>query len=93
MTQRTSLRPQLAFGLILAVVAVSLVPVAVEGTDRVQPIGARWPRPRRISVTFGEPLTFDEQRGRAGNGRARREVTDRIMAAIVQLSGQEKAGW
>jgi len=70
-----------------------VVPVAVAGTDRVQPIGARWPRLRRISVTFGEPLAFPEHRGEAGKGRARREVTDRIMTAIAELSGQEKAGW
>jgi 1-acyl-sn-glycerol-3-phosphate acyltransferase len=70
-----------------------VVPVAVTGTDRVQPIGARWPRPRRISITFGEPLTFPEQRGQAGKGRARREVTDRIMNSIAELSGQEKVGW
>ena len=70
-----------------------VVPVAVAGTDKVQPVGARWPRPHRISVTFGEPLTFPEQAGMAGNGRARRVVTDRIMQAIGDLSGQEKAGW
>lgn len=70
-----------------------VVPVAVTGTDRVQPIGARWPRPRRISITFGEPLVFDAQRGQAGKGRARREVTDAIMNAIADLSGQEKDGW
>jgi len=70
-----------------------VVPVAVAGTDKVQPIGARWPRLRRISVTFGEPLAFPEHRGEAGKGRARREVTDRIMTAIAELSGQEKAGW
>ena len=29
----------------------------------------------------------------AGNGRARRVVTDRIMEAIAELSGQEKVGW
>jgi 1-acyl-sn-glycerol-3-phosphate acyltransferase len=70
-----------------------VVPVAVAGTDRVQPIGASWPRPHRFSVTFGEPLTFPEYKGKAGNGKARREVTDAIMAAIAELSGQEKAGW
>ena len=70
-----------------------VVPVAVSGTDRVQPVGAPWPRPARISVTFGPPLTFPEQRGQAGNGRVRRVVTDRIMVAIAELSGQEKAGW
>ncbi|MGY1855183.1 lysophospholipid acyltransferase family protein [Modestobacter sp. SYSU DS0290] len=70
-----------------------VVPVAVHGTDRVQPIDARWPRPHRIRVTFGEPLVFPEHRGMAGKGRARREVTDRVMEAIAELSGQEKAGW
>ena len=70
-----------------------VVPVAVAGTDRVQPVDSRWPRPHRVSVTFGTPLTFPEQRGMAGNGRARRVVTDRIMEAIAELSGQEKAGW
>nr|WP_204332653.1 lysophospholipid acyltransferase family protein [Geodermatophilus sabuli] len=70
-----------------------VVPVAVTGTDRVQPVGSNWPRPHKVSVVFGTPLTFPEHRGGAGNGRARREVTDRIMSAIAELSGQEKAGW
>jgi 1-acyl-sn-glycerol-3-phosphate acyltransferase len=70
-----------------------VVPVAVHGTDKVQPIGARWPRPRKVSVTFGEPLTFPEYRGMAGKGKARREVTDQVMEKIVAMSGQEKAGW
>jgi len=70
-----------------------VVPVAVKGTDRIQPIGAGWPWPHHFSVTFGKPLTFPEYRGKANNGKARREVTDRIMEAIAELSGQEKAGW
>jgi len=70
-----------------------VVPVAVTGTDRIQPIGASWPWPHHFSVTFGKPLTFPEYRGMAGNGKARREVTDRIMEAIAELSGQEKADW
>ena len=70
-----------------------VVPVAVRGTDRVQPVGASWPRPHRVSITFGEPLTFPEQHGQAARGPARRVVTDRVMEAIAELSGQEKAGW
>jgi 1-acyl-sn-glycerol-3-phosphate acyltransferase len=70
-----------------------VVPVAVRGTDRVQPIGASWPRPHRVAITFGQPLTFPEQRGQAGRNPARRVVTDRVMEAIAELSGQEKAGW
>jgi 1-acyl-sn-glycerol-3-phosphate acyltransferase len=70
-----------------------VVPVAVAGTDKVQPVGATWPRPHRVSITFGTPLTFPDERGQAGKGKARRVVTDRIMEAIAELSGQEKAGW
>ncbi|MFD2091642.1 lysophospholipid acyltransferase family protein [Blastococcus deserti] len=70
-----------------------VVPVGLIGTDRIQPVGAKWPRPHRCTVVFGKPLTFPEYRGKAGSNRARREVTDTIMAAIAELSGQEKAGW
>ena len=70
-----------------------VVPVAVRGTDRVQPVDARWPRPHRVAVSFGKPMTFPEHRGLAGKGKARREVTDAIMGEIAALSGQEKAGW
>ncbi|GHE12070.1 lysophospholipid acyltransferase family protein [Klenkia taihuensis] len=70
-----------------------VVPVAVHGTDRVQPVGAPWPRPAKVTITFGEPLTFPAHRGLAGKGKARREVTDAIMTAIHGLSGQEKTGW
>jgi 1-acyl-sn-glycerol-3-phosphate acyltransferase len=65
-----------------------VVPVAVLGTDRVQPVGRMLPRPGRIEVRFGPPMVFDEERG----GRARRRVTDEIMAAIQELSGQAPAG-
>jgi 1-acyl-sn-glycerol-3-phosphate acyltransferase len=68
-----------------------VVPVAVIGTDRVQPVGARFPKPGRVTVRFGAPLTFAAvSSGPAG--RARREATDEIMAAIQLLSGQEAAG-
>jgi 1-acyl-sn-glycerol-3-phosphate acyltransferase len=70
-----------------------VVPVGITGTDRIQPVGARWPRPHRFTVTFGEPMTFPEHRGKAGSNRSRREVTDAIMERIAELCGQEKAGW
>ncbi|HEX6686349.1 MAG TPA: lysophospholipid acyltransferase family protein, partial [Candidatus Limnocylindrales bacterium] len=65
-----------------------VVPVALSGTDRIQPVGKRLPRIGRITVRFGQPLRFA---GPNTNG-ARREATDEIMAAIQRLSGQEPAG-
>ncbi|MDA8371679.1 MAG: lysophospholipid acyltransferase family protein [Nocardiopsaceae bacterium] len=69
-----------------------VVPVALTGTDRIQPIGARLPRIRPIAVRFGAPMDFSIGYGHLKSGRARRVVTDEIMAAIQRLSGQEEAG-
>jgi 1-acyl-sn-glycerol-3-phosphate acyltransferase len=65
-----------------------VVPVALEGTERLQPVGKRLPRPHRVTVRFGQPLTFT---GDPASARARRSVTDEVMGAICTLSGQERA--
>jgi len=64
-----------------------VVPVALSGTQDIQPVGARVPRLRRVTVRFGTPLDFSDLRG-AKPGPARRVVTDAVMAAIHELSGQ-----
>jgi 1-acyl-sn-glycerol-3-phosphate acyltransferase len=69
-----------------------VVPVGLIGTDRVMPVGARFPSLReRVTVKFGKPLDLAHH-GPAASGRARRLATDDIMAAIHALSGQELAG-
>ena len=67
-----------------------VIPVALLGTERIQPVGARLPRPGRVTVRFGPPLHFTAPAGSAA--RARRDATDQIMAEIEKLSGQEPAG-
>ena len=69
-----------------------VVPVAVRGTDKVQPIGKRIPRLHRVEVHFGKPI--DPQRQiTAGTkpAQARRELTDEVMASIHRMSGQDLA--
>jgi 1-acyl-sn-glycerol-3-phosphate acyltransferase len=69
-----------------------VVPVGLTGTEDIQPVGTRVPRLASVSITFGEPLHFTGRFDGVPLGRARREVTDEIMAAIGSLSGQEPAG-
>lgn len=66
-----------------------VVPVALIGTDRIQPVGARIPRIQRITVRFGEPLQPSHSDPSIPAAQARRMVTDEIMSAIQDLSGQE----
>ena len=64
-----------------------IVPVGLVGTEHIQPIGARVPRPfRRAVVRFGTPL---DPASYGGSPRRRRQLlTDDLMEAIRRLSGQ-----
>jgi 1-acyl-sn-glycerol-3-phosphate acyltransferase len=66
-----------------------VVPLALIGTDRMMPVGARVPRRQPITVRFGAPLDFSRYDGLADSPAVRRSVTDEIMYAILELSGQE----
>ncbi|MEN3304922.1 MAG: 1-acyl-sn-glycerol-3-phosphate acyltransferase [Micromonosporaceae bacterium] len=69
---------------------VPVIPVAMMGTDRVQPIGARLPRlGHSIGMRVGAPLDYSEHAGGRRTPKLLREITDDIMAHIRRLSGQE----
>jgi 1-acyl-sn-glycerol-3-phosphate acyltransferase len=69
---------------------VPIVPVGIRGAGDAMPPGARWPRPRRITVTFGEPI-LPAQLDALGGGdrRARLQAATRlIMDRIAALNEQ-----
>jgi 1-acyl-sn-glycerol-3-phosphate acyltransferase len=72
-----------------------VIPVALIGTDRVQPVGSRVPRIRRLSVVFGEPVDPAPWVRRVAEegaaGRARREITDLVMDRIADMCPQPRA--
>jgi 1-acyl-sn-glycerol-3-phosphate acyltransferase len=69
-----------------------VVPVGLLGTQDIQPVGSNRPRLADVTVRFGAPLDFTHRFAGVPSGRARREVTDEIMAAVAALTGQEPAG-
>lgn len=68
-----------------------IVPVGLVGTDLLQPVGTSMPRLVRVDVRFGRPIPVAGRFEGMPLGRARRELTDEVMAAIHALSGQEMA--
>lgn len=68
---------------------VPVVPVAMIGTDRVAPIGAKMWRPGRIQMIVGRPLDFSRYEGMAGDRFVERSMTDEIMYRLMEMSGQE----
>lgn len=69
-----------------------VVPVAVAGTENIQPVGSRFVRPAKVSIAFGPAMHLKERYQGVPLGKARRGITDDIMLAIQQMSGQEPAG-
>lgn len=68
---------------------VPVVPVAMVGTDRANPVGSRFWRPHRIGIRIGTPIDFSRYFDVADDRQVERAMTDEIMYAIMDLSDQE----
>ncbi|GGM61490.1 1-acyl-sn-glycerol-3-phosphate acyltransferase [Longimycelium tulufanense] len=68
---------------------VPVIPVAMFGTDEVNPIGSKMWRPRPVRVVVGEPLDFSRYEGLAGDRFVERSITDEIMYTLMELTGRE----
>jgi 1-acyl-sn-glycerol-3-phosphate acyltransferase len=68
---------------------VPVIPVAMIGTDVVNPPGSKMWRFGRVQVKFGKPMDFTRFEGLAGNRFIERAVIDEVMYELMRLSGQE----
>jgi 1-acyl-sn-glycerol-3-phosphate acyltransferase len=69
---------------------VSVVPVAVFGTDDVMPLDAKMPKLKgRVEIVFGKPLSFERFYDRPADRFVLRSVTDEILYEIMMVTGQE----
>ncbi|MER8032691.1 lysophospholipid acyltransferase family protein [Streptomyces bauhiniae] len=66
-----------------------VVPCAMIGTFEAQPPGRKIPKLRPITIRFGEPLEFSRYEGMEDEKAVLRAITDEIMYAVLELSGQE----
>lgn len=63
--------------MLAAQVRAPIVPVRIDGVDRVLPVGARWARPGPVRVAFGDPIEAD--------GGDHAEIARRIERAVRTL--------
>jgi 1-acyl-sn-glycerol-3-phosphate acyltransferase len=68
---------------------VPVIPVAMIGTDVVNPPGTTRLRFGRVTVRFGKPIDFSRFEGLVGNRFIERAVTDEVIYELMELSGQE----
>ncbi len=68
---------------------VTVIPVAMIDTEKIQPVGRLRPRIMRVGVRFGRPLDFTRYEGMEGDRFVLRSMTDELMYELMMLSGQE----
>ncbi|MEL0316687.1 MAG: 1-acyl-sn-glycerol-3-phosphate acyltransferase, partial [Aquiluna sp.] len=68
---------------------VPVVPVAMIDTEKVQPLGQKYPKIHRVGVRVGEQLDFSRFAGMEGERVVLRAVADQIIYNIKKLSNQQ----
>jgi 1-acyl-sn-glycerol-3-phosphate acyltransferase len=82
-------------GLIVAKSDAPVVPARTFGTFEALGRDMKFPRPKKVTVKFGQPMNFEKLRAEAKNcPKARlkeiyQEIADEIMAAIAKLEPRE----
>lgn len=70
------------------VTGAPVLPCGILGSDKLQPPGAKWPKPAKIVVRFG-PLLRPDGYTNGPMAIRSRDMTADIMRAIQALTGQE----
>lgn len=68
---------------------VPVIPVGLVGTFETMPYDRKMPKPGRVEIRFGKPLTFERHYEVPTDRFVLRSVTDEIMYEIMLLTGQE----
>ncbi|WIK84542.1 lysophospholipid acyltransferase family protein [Pseudoglutamicibacter albus] len=68
-----------------------VVPVGLIGTDKLQPADSNRIRRHKFQLHVGQPLAF-EHPGPKHPLPLRRKVTDQVVDAIAEITGQERVG-
>ncbi len=72
-------------GVIVAQTGCQVVPAHIDGTFDVLPPGARWPRFRRVTVVYGEPIDFSLDATQLEGKTFYQHVSRTVMAKIAEL--------
>jgi 1-acyl-sn-glycerol-3-phosphate acyltransferase len=76
--------PEPGAGFIAQKAGCPVVPVGLVGTRECLPKGARWPKRKHVSITFGKPFVVLQKRA-DGTKVSHQDASDAIMLQIAEL--------
>lgn len=69
---------------------VPIIPIGITGARDVMPPDAKFPKLRLpVTIRFGAPISVARYEDRVGDRLVLRQITDEVMFAIRELSGQD----
>ncbi|MBX3300607.1 MAG: AMP-binding protein [Nitrospira sp.] len=77
---------QSGLGMLLAAEPVPIVPIWIHGTYEAMPIGARWPRPSRVTVVFGEPIAAKSVDSQAPGMERYEQIAQALHDRVARLA-------
>ncbi|MCI0566766.1 MAG: 1-acyl-sn-glycerol-3-phosphate acyltransferase [Acidobacteria bacterium] len=81
---------KMGVALLAALSGAPVIPCFIQGAFESLPPGVRFPRPARVSVSFGEAVTFQRGEGAKRDRADLERFSSRLLAEIVRL--KEEAG-
>lgn len=73
-------------GLLIMECWPTVIPVCIDGMDRLLPIGKVFPRIfKHLYVSFGKPVDFSEFKNAPVNKESAQAIVDKVMAAVAEL--------
>ncbi|MEW6067245.1 MAG: lysophospholipid acyltransferase family protein [Nitrospirota bacterium] len=74
-------------GIITTMSRVPIVPAFINGTEKALPVGAKFLRPAKITITFGHPVEIEREET---NKNMQEKISMDIMQAIKNLKFKEQ---
>ena len=65
-----------------------VVPVFLDGTEKVLPRGAQMMKPAKVKLSFGRPLDLDHFRKARSSREIRAKIGEVVMSSIAELRGE-----
>jgi 1-acyl-sn-glycerol-3-phosphate acyltransferase len=65
---------------------VPVIPMGIDGSKKILPLSAFWPRLKRCTINIGKPIYLDRYYGKENNKKILKLITDNIMKKIAKLA-------
>lgn len=74
-------------GVIAGISRMAVIPTLIKGTEKALPVGAKFLRPAKITIIFGNPIEIDKEET---DKQYEERISRDIMETIKNLKGEEQ---